>query len=68
MAKHPPEPVTIFDPRIMGNTVRDSFKKLDPLELDMEIVTKKIPRNFAIRQLILPFNVQDGILEVAVCN
>ncbi|MDP3480435.1 MAG: GspE/PulE family protein [Desulfoprunum sp.] len=54
---------------IMQAVARDQglpFKKLDPLELDMEIVTKKIPRNFAIRQLILPFNIQDGILEVAV--
>ena len=42
------------------------FKKLDPLDLDIEIVTKKIPRNFAIRQLILPFNILDGVLEVAV--
>ncbi len=54
---------------IMQAVARDQelpFKKLDPLELDMEIVTKKIPRNFAIRQLILPFNIQDGIMEVAV--
>ncbi len=42
------------------------FKKLDPLNLDMEIVTKTIPRNFAISHLLLPFNFQNGILEVAV--
>ncbi len=42
------------------------FKKLDPLNLDMEIVTKTIPRNFAINHLLLPFNFQNGILEVAV--
>ncbi len=40
------------------------FKKLDPLDLDMEIVTKTIPRNFAIRHMILPFNVSNGILEL----
>jgi general secretion pathway protein E len=44
------------------------FKKLDPLELDMDIATKTIPRNFAIRQLVLPFNLQDGVLEVAIYN
>jgi general secretion pathway protein E len=44
------------------------FKKLDPLELDMDIATKTIPRNFAIRQMVLPFNLQDGILEVAIYN
>ena len=42
------------------------FKKLDPLELDMDVATKTIPRNFAIRQLILPFNMTDGTLEVVV--
>lgn len=42
------------------------FKKLDPLELDMEVVTKTIPRNFAIRQLILPFSIVDGVLNVAI--
>ncbi len=42
------------------------FKKLDPLDLDMEVVTKTIPRNFAIRQLVLPFKLENGLLEVAV--
>ncbi|MFT5700255.1 MAG: general secretion pathway protein E [Desulforhopalus sp.] len=42
------------------------FKKLDPLDLDMDVVTKTIPRNFAIRQLILPFQVEEGILDVAI--
>ncbi len=44
------------------------FKKFDPLELDMDIVTKTIPQNFAIRQLLLPFNIQNGVLEMAVYN
>ncbi|WP_136809295.1 GspE/PulE family protein [Desulfosediminicola flagellatus] len=43
-----------------------AFKKLDPLDLDMDIVTKTIPRNFAIRQLILPIGMADGVLEMAV--
>ncbi len=42
------------------------FKKLDPLNLDMDVVTKTIPRNFAISHLLLPFNFQNGILEVAM--
>ncbi|MGW8195303.1 MAG: GspE/PulE family protein, partial [Desulforhopalus sp.] len=42
------------------------FVKLDPLDLDMDIATKTIPRNFAIRQLLLPFKMQDGIVETAV--
>lgn len=41
------------------------FKKLDPLDLDIELVTKTIPRNFAITHLLVPFNFQNGILEIA---
>ena len=41
------------------------FKKLDPLDLDIDIVTKTIPRSFAISHLILPFGQRNGILEVA---
>lgn len=44
------------------------FKKLDPLKLDMEIVTKTIPKSFAVSHLILPFDVRDGVLEVVTCD
>jgi general secretion pathway protein E len=40
------------------------FKKLDPLELDIGIVTKTITRAFAINNLILPFEVRNGVLQV----
>jgi general secretion pathway protein E len=60
----------IIDEEMIMRAVADEydlpFKKLDPLDLDMEIVTKTIPRNFAIRQMILPFNISNGMLEVAV--
>lgn len=42
------------------------FKKLDPLSLDMDIVTRSIPRNFALSHLLLPFGRQEGVLEVAL--
>jgi general secretion pathway protein E len=54
---------------VMQAVARDRrlpFKKLDPLALDMEIVTKSIPRNFAVTHLLLPFNKQNEILEVAI--
>ena len=41
------------------------FKQLDPLKLDMDIITRYIPKNFAVRHLLLPFEVQDGVLHVA---
>ena len=50
--------------RVVSRGLKIPFKKLDPLELDMEIVTKTIPKSFAINHLILPFNLSNGILEV----
>ena len=51
--------------RAVSREMQIPFKKLDPLDLDMEIVTKTIAKNFAIRQLVLPFNISNGILEIA---
>ncbi|MBU0909169.1 MAG: Flp pilus assembly complex ATPase component TadA [Proteobacteria bacterium] len=42
------------------------FKKLDPLELDLDVVTKTIPESFALKHLLLPFAVKNGVLEVAI--
>ena len=50
----------------VSQSVGIPFKKLDPLNLDMDTVTKTIPRNFAIGHMLLPFNFQNGVLEVAV--
>ncbi len=44
------------------------FKKLDPLELNLEIVTKTIPRSFALKYHLLPFAMANGVLEVALCE
>ena len=52
--------------RVVADHFKMPFKKLDPLELDMAIVTKTIPKNFAIRQLILPFEINNGELAAAV--
>lgn len=31
-----------------------AFKKIDPLELDLELVTQTIPKNFALKHMVLP--------------
>jgi general secretion pathway protein E len=41
------------------------FYNLDPLKLDLNLVTTTIPRIFAMKHLVLPVNVKDGILTVA---
>ena len=50
--------------RAVGRALKIPFKKLDPLELDMNVVTKTIPKSFAINHLILPIEIRDGLLEV----
>jgi len=52
--------------RTVAKEMNLPFKKLDPLELDMDVATKTIPRNFAIRQLLLPFKMEDGVVETAI--
>ncbi len=52
--------------RAVGRALKIRFRKLDPLELDMEVVTKTIPRSFAVNHLILPFEMRDGVLEVVI--
>jgi general secretion pathway protein E len=41
------------------------YKKIDPLKLDLNIVTTTIPKNFASKHLVLPIEVENGILTIA---
>jgi len=42
------------------------FYKLDPLKLDLNVGTSTIPRNFAMKHLVLPVDIRDGVLMVAM--
>jgi len=44
------------------------FKKIDPLKLDLNLVTTTIPKSFALRHLVLPVAVKDGCLTVATAG
>jgi general secretion pathway protein E len=44
------------------------YKKIDPLTLDLKVVTTTIPRSFALKHMVLPIAVQDGWLTVATSN
>jgi len=44
------------------------FKKIDPLELDLDVVTKLIAKPFAIKHLVVPLELVDGELKVAMYN
>lgn len=41
------------------------YKKIDPLELDLNLVTSMIPHNFAASHLVLPIDKKDNTLFVA---
>ncbi|MBI5896509.1 MAG: type II/IV secretion system protein [Desulfobacterales bacterium] len=43
-----------------------TFYKIDPLKLDLNVVTTTIPRSFAMKHLVLPVDVKDGVLTVAM--
>ncbi|MDP6625923.1 MAG: ATPase, T2SS/T4P/T4SS family, partial [Nitrospinota bacterium] len=42
------------------------YMKLNPLKLDIDIVTKTIPKLFAIKHLLVPVSLQNGELTVAL--
>jgi general secretion pathway protein E len=47
------------------------FKKIDPLELDIDVVTRTVSKAFAIRHLVVPVAIENGELQVAMvdpCN
>ncbi|MDH4321053.1 MAG: GspE/PulE family protein [Desulfobulbaceae bacterium] len=54
--------------RAVAADLQMPFKKLDPLELDLAVVTKTIPKSFALNHLLLPFAIKNGVLEVALCD
>ncbi|MFZ0448085.1 MAG: GspE/PulE family protein [Desulfatiglandaceae bacterium] len=44
------------------------YLKIDPLKLDLNLVTGTIPHSFARKHLVLPTGIQDGTLTVATPN
>lgn len=44
------------------------YLKIDPLKLDLNVVTSHIPRPFALKNLIVPVAAKPGELTVAVAN
>jgi len=57
---------TIF--QTLAEEWKIEYKKIDPLDLDLKLVTTIIPRSFAMKHLVLPIAVKDGWLTVATPN
>ncbi len=57
---------TIF--QALAKAWKIPYRKIDPLKLDMDLVTSKIPHTFAMKHLVLPIEIKDGHLIVATPN
>lgn len=44
------------------------YLKIDPLKLDLDVVTSYIPRPFALKHLIVPIAIRDNELAIAVVD
>ena len=52
--------------RVLAKHLNIPFKKIDPLNLDLDVVTKTLPRLFALKYLVVPIAITDGSLEVVM--
>ena len=44
------------------------YRKIDPLKLDLDVVTAYVPRPFALRHLVIPIDEKGGTVTVAVAD
>lgn len=62
-------PELILDEDVLYETLARHLNipyiKIDPLKLDLNLVTKTIPRSFAMKHLLLPLKEEKGVLHVA---
>lgn len=66
------DPEQVVDEEIIFQNLADEcsipYIKIDPLQLDMNVVTGTIPRSFALKHLVLPLSVDKGRLTVATAD
>ncbi|MCG6879555.1 MAG: GspE/PulE family protein [Deltaproteobacteria bacterium] len=54
--------------QVLADEWKIPYKKIDPLKLDLKLVTTTIPLTFAMKHLILPIGIEDQQLLVATAN
>jgi general secretion pathway protein E len=52
--------------KALAKHLKVPYKKIDPLQLDLDVVTKTIPRLFALKHLVVPVGITNGKLEVVM--
>jgi general secretion pathway protein E len=67
--KRADDPYTILDEETIYQALSKAwkipYKKIDPLKLDLNLVTTTIPQGFAMKHLVLPIAINGGFLTVA---
>jgi general secretion pathway protein E len=67
--KRADDPYTILDEETIFQALSKAwkipYKKIDPLRLDLNLVTTTIPQGFAMKHLVLPIAINGGFLTVA---
>ncbi len=62
-------PLKLIDEDAVYETLSEAwnirYQKIDPLKLDLNLVTSTIPRTFAMKHLLLPVALEEGCLVVA---
>ncbi len=52
----------------VGKELGFEFKKIDPIDLDLDVVTKTVSKAFAIKHLAVPIEIKGGELRVAMVD
>jgi general secretion pathway protein E len=70
--RHPQAPDRLIDEDVLAQLLAQAtgqpYKKIDPLELDMKLITRALPKGFARRHLMLPLEQRDGVLTLAIAD
>lgn len=69
---HPDAPGRTIDEDILAQLLAQAsglpYKKIDPLEIDMALITRTLPKGFARRHVMLPLDERNGRLTVAIAD
>ncbi|MBN1903994.1 MAG: type II/IV secretion system protein, partial [Deltaproteobacteria bacterium] len=54
---------TIF--QVLAKVWKVPYRKIDPLKLDLNLITKTLPHTFAMKHLVIPIDVKDDQITIA---
>ncbi|MCE5193878.1 MAG: GspE/PulE family protein [Nitrospiraceae bacterium] len=52
----------------IADEVNMEYRKIDPLKLDLDVITSHVSRPFALRHLFIPIEEKDGVVTIAVAD